>query len=139
MADRTLSSLILNLEKNPLGVNIDFGVPEKKGRGKFLLPVLVRIPFREITLLPDGEVEQGRLRIFITVQDEDGGISETQEFPYPLTVPRDQVAAARNREIGYSASLKIRRGTPKVAVGVWDELSGTESYIHKSLLVGDAR
>ena len=138
VADRTLSSLILSVEKNPLGVNIDFGVPEKEGRGKFLLPVLVRIPFRQITLLPDGEVEQGRLRIFMAVQDEDG-VSETHEFAYPLTVPREQLAAARDREIGYSASLKIRRGAPKVAVGVWDELSGTESYVHKSLLVGGKR
>ena len=139
IADRTLSSLILDLEKNPLGVNVDFGVPEKEGRGTFLLPVLIRIPFREITLLPNGEVEQGRLRIFLAVQDEEGGISKTHEFEYPLTVPRDQVVAARDREIGYSTSLKIRRGVPKVAVGVWDELSGTESFIHKSLLVGQTR
>ncbi len=138
VADRTLSSLILNLEKNPLGVNVDFGVPEKQSRGRFLLPILIRIPFREVTLLPNGEVEQGRLRIFLAVQDEDG-ISKTHEFPYPLTVPREQVAAARDREIGFHENLKIRRGRPKVAVGVWDELSGTESFVHKSLLVGQAR
>ena len=139
IADRTLSSLILDLEKNPLGVNIDFGLPEKKGRGTFLVPVLIRIPFREITLLPNGEVEQGRLRIFLTVQDEEGGISKTHEYPYPLSVPRHQVAAVREREIGYSTTLRIRPGAPKVAVGVWDELSGTESYIHKSVRVGKAR
>ena len=138
VADRTLSSLILKLEKNPLGVNIDFGVPKKESRGKFMLPVLIRIPFREITLLPDGEIEQGRLRIFLAVQDQDG-ISETHEFEYPVTVPREQVTAVRDREIGYSATLKIRRGVPKIAVGVWDELSGTESFVHKSLLVGEPR
>lgn len=136
VSDRTLSSLILDLEKNPLGVNIDFGKPSKEGRGTFLVSVLVRIPFREITLLPNGEVEQGQLRIFLAVQDEEGGVSNTHEFPYPLTVPRDQVAAARDREIGYSTTLKMRQGTPKVAVGVWDELSGTESFVHKSLFVG---
>jgi hypothetical protein len=25
---------------------------------------------------------------------------------------------------------------PKIAIGVWDELSGTESFIHKRVLVG---
>lgn len=138
IADRTLSSLILNLEKNPLGVNVDFGLPEKKG-GDYHLPVLIRIPFRGITLLPNGEVEQGQLRIYIAVQSEEGGISKTHEFPYPLSVPRDQVAAARNRDIGYSTTLKIRRGVPKVAIGVWDELSGTESFVHKSVLVGQSK
>ncbi len=136
VSDRTLSSLILDLEKNPLGVSIDFGKPQKKNPGTFLVSVLIRIPFREITLLPNGEVEQGQLRIFLAVQDDEGGISKTHEFPYPLTVPRDQVAAARDREIGYSTTLKIRKGVPKIAVGVWDELSGTESFVHKSLLVG---
>lgn len=139
VADRTLSSLILNLEKNPLGVNIDFGIPEKKSGQTYLVPVLVRIPFREITLLPNGEVEQGQLRIFLAIQDEDGGISKTHDFAYPLTVPRDQVAMARDREIGYSTTLKIQSGVPKVAVGVWDELSGTESFVHKSLRVGERK
>ncbi len=136
VADRTLSSLILNMEKNPLGIHLDFGKPEKKGRNTYLVPILIRIPFSEVTLLPNGEVEQGQLRIFLAVQDEQGGISKTHETPYPLTVPRDQVATARDREIGYSTTLKVRSGVPKVAVGVWDELSGTESFVHKSLLVG---
>lgn len=138
IADRTLSSLILNLEKNPLGVNVDFGLPEKKGRD-FMLPVLIRIPFRGITLLPNGEVEQGQLRIYLAVQDQEGGVSKIHEFPYPLSVPRDQVAAARNRDIGYSTTLKIGRGVPKVAVGIWDELSGTESFVHKSVLIGEPK
>ncbi len=139
VADRTLSSLILNMEKNPLGVHLDLGAPEKKGRNTYLVPILIRIPFSEVTLLPNGEVEQGQLRIFLAVQDEQGGISKTHEIPYPLTVPRDQVATARDREIGYSTSLKLNGGVPKVAVGVWDELSGTESFVHKSLLVGEKK
>lgn len=136
VADRTLSSLILDLEKNPLGVELDFGVPEEKSRGRFLLPILIRIPFRELTLLPNGEVEEGRLRIFLAVQDEEGGISDLHDFPYPISVPRDQMQLAREREIGYQTTLNIRGGTPKVAIAVWDELSGTESYVHKRVLVG---
>ncbi len=137
VADRTLSSLMLNLEKNPLGIDVDFGIPEKQGRDTYHLPVMVRIPFREVTLLPSGSVEQGRLRIFLAVQDEKGGVSKPQDFSYPLSVPTEQVAAARDREIGYVTTLKIRGGVPKVAVGVWDELSGTESFVHKRVLVGE--
>lgn len=136
VADRTLSSLVLNLEKNPLGIDVDFGIPEKRGGHTYHLPVMIRIPFREVTLLPGGASEQGRLRIYLAVQDEKGGISQPQEFVYPLSVPTDQVAAARDREIGYVTTLKIREGVPKVAVGVWDELSGTESFVHKRVLVG---
>lgn len=139
VADRTLSSLLLDLEKNPLGIGIDFGEPEKKGRDKFHLPLLVRIPFDQITLLPSGDKEEGRLKIFIIVQDEEGGISSLQEIPYPVSLQRAQAVQARGQEMGYSTSLLIRSGIPKVAVGVWDELSGIESFVHKSVLVGQPK
>ena len=135
VADRTLSSLMLDIEKNPLGIGVDFGPPEKDGRF-FILPVIVRIPVRELTLLPHGEVEEGRLSIFLAVRDEKGGLSKITKIPLPVSFPRGRVAQVRGSEIGYRTNLKIRAGTPKIAVGVWDELSGVESFIHKSVLVG---
>ncbi len=139
VADRVLSSLILDLEKNPLGVELDFGTPEKIGRGKYLLPIIVRVPFRDLTLLPHGEVEEGRLSIFVAVQDERGGISDLAKIPYPLSIPNALVARAREQELGYQTQLKIGRGTPKIVVGVWDELSGTESFVQKRVLVGEEK
>lgn len=135
VADRTLSSLLLDLNKNPLGVEVDFGPPEKKGRNRYLLPVLVRIPIREISLLPNAAAEEGRLRFFLVVKDEDGAISDLHDAPYPISIPSDQIALARDRELGYGVQLEVRGGAPKVAVGVWDELSGTESFVHKAVLV----
>ena len=135
VADRTLSSLLLDMDKNPLGIDLDFGPPAKQ-RSNYLLPLLVRIPLRAVTLLSNGEVEEGRLRIFLVVKDE-RGISDLHDIPYPLSIPRDQLAAARERDVGYTAELKVRKGRPKVAVGIWDELYGTESYVHKKALVGE--
>jgi len=135
IADRTLSSLIFEMEANPLGVEVDFGEPERVGRGEFNMRLLIRIPFRDVTLLPNGDVEEGRLRIYLAVKDDNGGVSDMHEYTYPLRVPSDQVEAARGKEIGYSATLKIAPGTPRVAIGVWDELSGVESFIHKQVKV----
>ncbi len=135
VADRTMSSLLLDMDKNPIHADLSFGEPTKKGRN-FTLPILVRIPLREITLLSNGEMEEGRLRIFLLVKD-DKGVSDLHTVPYPLTIPRDRLAMARDRDIGYTAELKVRKGRPKIAVGIWDELSGTESYVHKKALVGE--
>jgi hypothetical protein len=136
VADRTLSSLILGLEKNPLGISVEFGEARKEGRRKYLLPVLVRIPFRQVTLLSSGEQRQGRLRIYIAAIDEEEGLSDVQEIPYPISVSAEQAEAGQDREIGYASELMIRPGLPKVAVGVWDELSGVESFVHKQARVG---
>lgn len=134
VADRTLSSLLLGLEKNPLGVRIDFGKPEKSGVGKFELPVLVRVPIDQVTLLFQERSAEGRLQFFLVVQDGEG-ISDLHRQEYPVSIPADQLEKAKGREIGYAAKLKIRKGTPKLAVGVWDELSGVESFVHQRVLV----
>ncbi len=134
VADRTLSSLLLELAKNPLGIAVDVGRPTKES-GDHLLPIMVRIPIREISLLPQGETEEGRLRIYLVVKDEDG-ISAIHDEPYPVSIPREMVEEARQREIGYSVRLKVRPGQPTVAVGVWDELSGVESFVHQEVRVG---
>jgi len=136
VADRALSSLLLDLEKNPLAIALDFGEPEKKGRNRYLLPILVRIPFDQVTLLPEGELHKGKLKIFLVVQDEEGNISDLFDFDYPLEVPSAQIDQAAGQEIGYRTTLEIRGGTPKLAVAVWDELSGTESYVSTRVLVG---
>jgi len=137
IADRTLSSLILDMEKNPLEVEIDFGTPEKQSRRAYHLPVLIRMPLRHLTLLPNGEVEQGSLRIYLAVKD-DGGVSDMQEFSYPIEVPVGTAASA-NQEVGYTALLRIGPGKPTIAVGVWDEISGTDAFVHRQVLIGPDR
>ena len=138
VADRTLSSLLLDLQANPLEVGIDFGPPEKQGRNKYVLPVIVRIPIRQLSVLPQGDSEQGKLSIFLGVRDEEGGISEIHQIPLPLNFPKGTVVAGTSREIAYRTNLQVRSGTPKVAVAVWDELSGVESFVHKRVLVGES-
>jgi len=139
VADRTLSSLIFGMQTNPLGVEVDFGEPERKGRGSYELPVLVRIPFRDVTLLPNGDVQQGQLRIYLAVKDDKGGVSDMHQFPFPVEVPQDQMAATEGKEIGFGRVLRLAPGTPEVVVGVWDELSGVESFVHKEVLVETER
>ncbi len=136
VADRTYSSLILDLESNPLAITVEFGSPEKAGRGKYNLPFLVRVPFSGVTLLPSGENHEGRLRIHVAVQDEEGGVSRLQEIPFPVSVPQNQLAATEGKEMGYAGKLLVRQGIPKVAIGVWDEVSGLESFVHRSVQVG---
>ncbi|MEE8367245.1 MAG: hypothetical protein V3S30_02920, partial [Thermoanaerobaculia bacterium] len=120
----------------PLGIEVNFGTAKKDGRNKYLLPILVRIPFDGLTLLPNGDVVEGKVSIFVIVKDEEHGISDLKKIPYPIRVPHDQLDAAEGREVGYRTVLRIRSGTPRVAVGVWDELSGIESFVHKRVRVG---
>jgi len=136
VADRALSSLLLDVESNPLGVQVEFATEQDAGAKKFLVPLLVRIPLRELTLLPEGDQQKGKLRLYFAVQDPDGAISQVQEIPYPIEIPAAEMENVKDKEIGYAIKLALREGKPKISIGVWDEISGTESYLLRTLQVG---
>jgi VWFA-related protein len=138
VADRTVSSLLLDLQSNPLGVSVDFGPPERKAGRRYVLPVLVRVPISKVTLLPNGGRREGRLEFFVVVKDDDGGISDLHRQPYPVAIDLAKLDEAMGKEIGYLAKLELRPGKPMVAVGVWDEIAGTESFVQKQALVNAA-
>ncbi len=136
VADRAFSSLILDMESNPLGVTVDFATPQQEGINKYHLPLLVQVPFSQVTLLPDGDKMKGKLRLFFAVQDPDGAISQVQEVPYPVEITAAEMEQVKDKGLGYAVKLAVREGTPKIAVSVWDEISGTESYLLRNVPVG---
>lgn len=137
VADRAYSSLILGVESNPLAARVDFAAAKKEGFGKYHLPLIVRVPLGELTLLPEGDRLKGRLRFFFAVQDPDGAISEVSEVPYPIDIAATDFEQNRGKDIGYALKLAVRPGQPKVSIGIWDEVSGMESYLLRSVAIGD--
>lgn len=137
IADRTYSSLFFDLAENPLEVEVELGTPERSGRGRYEVPILIRVPMDRVSFVPRGERHQGRLRFFVAVRGEDGRESPVRELPHVLTLTAEELAAGRGREIGYATRLELRPGRPRIAIGVWDELAGTESFIHKGVVIGD--
>ncbi len=135
VADRTVSSLVVGSENNPMGIRIEIDEPEKKGKN-YRVPILIRIPLDQLTLIPSGESYEGKLRIFLVAQDSNGGISPVQNLPYPVSIPKQQIAEARENAIGYVTRLEMRSGEQTIAVGVWDEPSGADSYSRLNVVVG---
>jgi VWFA-related protein len=129
VADRALGALLQEKVNNPLGVRVEFGQVQKKGRDKFQVTILVRVPIRSVTLLPNGDNVEGRLQFYVAVQDEQGDISAVHQEGYPIKVPAKQAEAAREQELGYSTALLMRGGTSKIVVGVWDEISREEAFV----------
>ncbi len=136
VADRFLASVLLGQEKNPLGIQLAIGEPETSGSEKYKLPILIKIPSGVVTFLPHQEVLEGRLRIYLAVQNESSKLALVRELPYPLTVPASEMERTLAGEIGYQTSLEIGPGARRVGVGVWDEISGNESFIFQTVIGG---
>ncbi|MES1246026.1 MAG: VWA domain-containing protein [Acidobacteriota bacterium] len=136
MTDGTLAVLNFPFEDNKFGVELDFGQPTAREDGYFLVPVVVKIPLGKLVLVPRDQTQEARLRLYIAAMDEQGGVSDVQQVPLPISIPAADLQAAMGKHYAYSVNLLMRRGDQKVAVGVRDDVAGESSFVSRTLRVG---
>lgn len=136
MADRTLATLLQDPGSNPLAVGLDVGNPEKVGRGQYVVPLIIRIPARHVTLVPKSDQQVGRLSFFVAVRDAEGETSDVQRLELPLAFGPEHQEQIRSGEIAYRTNLRVETGAPTIAVGVWDEIAGTEAFVTEQVFLG---
>lgn len=136
MSDGTTAALNFPFEENPLDVSMEFGQPRAREDGFYLVPVNVRIPIGKLTLVPREKSEDARVRLFIAALDSDGGTSDVQQAPVPISVAKADVETAKNKYYVYSVNLLMRPGEQRVAVGVRDDVGALASFISRGLKVG---
>ncbi|HEV8630633.1 MAG TPA: VWA domain-containing protein [Thermoanaerobaculia bacterium] len=139
MTDTTMASLLFGELGNPLGVTLAFGQPTMREDGNAMVPIHLSIPLEKVTLVPQQENQEGRLRAFLAVMDDQGGISPVQVAPISIKIPTAHLAQAREKGWGYDVTLLMREGRQKVAVGLRDDLGGVSSYVSGGILVGGGR
>ncbi len=118
-------------------MSIDFGEAERIKKGRYNLPLMIRVPIRVVALIPGEQKEEGRLEIYLAIKDNEGRTSDLHRATYPVEVPNELASQAEGMDVGYTVTLAVRPGLAKVAVGVLDAVSGLESFVHKAVRVGD--
>jgi VWFA-related protein len=136
MTDGTLAVLNFPFQDNKFGLELDFGQPTAREDGLFLVPVVVKIPLSKLVLVPRDQTQEARVRLYIAAMDTEGGISDVQQVPLPISIPAADVQAAMGKHYAYSVNLLMRRGDQKVAVGVRDDVAGESSFVSRTLRVG---
>jgi VWFA-related protein len=141
MTDGTIAALNFPFEENPLGVTMDFGQPQRRDDGFYVVPVVVKIPIGKLVLVPreQTQTEDARVRLFIAAIDSNGSTSDVQNVPVPISVAKADVATAQNKFYTYSVNLLMRSGEQRVAVGVRDDVAAEESFVSRGLRVGMGR
>ena len=80
--------------------------------------------------------KRGEFQADLAVKD-DKGISELHNQSYPVEIPNEMIEQAAGKEIGYTVTLEVRPGQPTVSAGVWDAISGLESFVLMPVKVGE--
>ncbi|MCP4201437.1 MAG: VWA domain-containing protein [bacterium] len=137
MVDGTTSALLYGVDSNPVRVGVDLGAQRRREDGLYLVTLLVRVPFDEVVLIPQGGEHRARVRVFISAMDEEGGISPVEQAPIPIRIPSEHLEAALEESLVYETQLVMRPGRHKVAIGLRDDLGHTSSFVSRYLVVGE--
>lgn len=107
-----------------------FAMAEETGGRAILNAVHLHIPFRNLTLLPEGETSKGLLTVFVGARDERGAALPVGKRALPLAVS----ATDLDEEFLYTVELPLLRGHDwEIAVALRDELAGETSYVTRSV------
>jgi len=133
LAERALSALLTGVDENPLGATIEVGEPESQDDGTFLLPLLVKIPLAQLSLLPDTEQHVGRLSVVILARGRNGDLSPPAAGEVPVEIANRDLLAAMSSQIGYRMRMRIAAGEQRIVIGLRDEIAGRDSTVHVAL------
>ncbi len=133
MADTVRAALDFGIASNPMAIEVSVGndeVPANPAeRDRRVVPVRVSIPLNRVVLVSRGETHEGRVRLFLSVRDLKGRESPVQEVEVPLVIPTESLQAALGQSWVQEVSLLVRSGPQILAVGLWDELGHTTSFV----------
>jgi VWFA-related protein len=133
-ADRTMAALLAGGNANPLDARLELGTAKAQGRKKLSVPLTVTIPAANLTLLPAGGLEEGKVTITIAVAKFNGRPSEVHRQSFPIKVPAAALAGFLKQNTTFEFSLLVQPGDSKVSVTARDEAAQVDSVVVADLV-----
>jgi len=126
--DRVYSSLMVDIDDNPMAVELQRGRPVPATGDRWTVPVKMVFPLAAIALLPEGDDFVGRVQLYIGARDVAGRTSEMQSQDHLVRIPADRIESARNEQFTIQVQLLLREGQHRVGVGLLDQVTRQASY-----------
>jgi VWFA-related protein len=136
VADAVLAGAHIPHTTNPLGASLQIGAPKRSG-SVYLLPLVYKIPFERITLVPQGGRARGAVLFTAVAATPDGKVSTVTTERAPLDIPESELASLVGKSFTYRATLKVHAGDQTLSTALTDEVSRLTSYVQPHVLVGD--
>jgi VWFA-related protein len=126
--DRVVSSLVFDIDENPMDLEVETGTPATASANRWLLPTRISFPLNTVALLPEGEDYVARVVLFIAARDTDGKKSDLVRQTHEIRVPAAQYEEAQNERFAIDARLLMESGRYKVSTALLDPLTRQVSY-----------
>jgi VWFA-related protein len=126
--DRVVSSLVFEIDENPIGLKVEAGTPAAATEDRWLLPAHLSFPLNSIALLPEGDDLVARIVLFIAARDTDGKKSDLVRQEHEVRVPTSLYEDAQGKDYGIDTQLLMESGRYKIAIALLDPLTRQVSY-----------
>lgn len=133
----TLAACHYGSVDNSLEVELEPGhhYPGAK-RGQYRVPVMVKIPFSQLLLLPEEEHHSGRVSLFVVVRDAAGGTSPIRRVELPIQIPNERILEALGKSAAYPLELELGEGPKRISIGLRDHLAQVDTTVNLEVDVG---
>ncbi len=136
LEDLALASLVLDAAENPLGASIEIGEAKREDKGRYLLPILVKVPIANLTLMPLSDRHVAGVSLVVAARNERGGASKPVHGRIPIVIPNDSLLEAMSQSAGGRLDLMVSAGPQKIAIGLRDDVGQTQAGINLAIDVG---
>ena len=133
--DRVVSSLVFEIDENPMGLEVEAGTPAAATENRWLLPAHLSFPLNSIAMLPEGDDFVARIVFFIAARDTDGKRSDLVRQVQEIRVPAARYEDVRDKLFGVDTQLLMEAGRYRIAVALLDPLTRQVSYRNISVAV----
>ncbi len=138
LQDLTLSALHYDLEDNQLEVRLEAGEQVRSKNERYVVTVLVKIPFQNLLLVPQAEFHSAQVFLFVIAREEkSGNVSPFRRIDLPVKIPNPQILQALTQAAAYPLQLEMKRGRQRISIGIRDHLANVDSTVNLDLTVGE--
>jgi len=126
--DTVMSSLVFEIDNNPMQIEVETGTPSTASEKRWLLPAHISFPIQKVALLPEGEDYVGRIVMFIAVRGADGKQSDLVRQEHEIRVPAADYERAQQQRWSIDTQLLLESGRYKISIALLDPLTRQDSY-----------
>jgi VWFA-related protein len=125
MRDRLRSTLFRASQDSQIDIEATAGAPKASGK-RVAVPVQVRIPIKDLTLLPQGTGKHaGSFSVWVAAAADLDELSDVTEKTQPFEVEESKLEAAQAGWFTYDIDVEVNEKSRYLAVGVLDEVGRT--------------
>ena len=140
LRDRLAAALRFDAEDDALGLEIEMEGEEPLEDDLHLVRLQVLVPVARLAMVPAGDPgqRQARLQLLLATTDPLSGDTTVQEVPVAFELAEERLTGSTDLRYAHRVHLTLRKGPQRIALGLWDTLGRSGSFLGRELEVGGA-